>query len=81
MPPAPPAPPRLDTDKIKAALRSDGLIGATDKGFQFQLNDKAMLVNGQQQPAEVADKYRRLLGVQPGADGKSNRNIQISVSE
>ncbi|NVO86660.1 hypothetical protein HW556_17380, partial [Hymenobacter sp. P5252] len=58
-----------------------GLIGATDKGFQFQLNDKKMTVNGQQQPADVADKYRRLLDVQPAADGKSSRNIQISVSE
>ncbi|MBT2557281.1 M48 family metalloprotease [Hymenobacter sp. ISL-91] len=79
--PAPPAPPQLDTDEIRAALRSDGLIGATDKGFQLQLNDKTMTVNGQQQPANVADKYRRLLGVQPGADGKNSRNIQISVSE
>jgi hypothetical protein len=29
----------------------------------------------------VADKYRRLLDVQPATDGKSSRNIQISVSE
>ncbi|WP_242478921.1 M56 family metallopeptidase [Hymenobacter lapidiphilus] len=79
--PAPPPPPLLTTDEIRAELRRDGLIGATDKGFQFQLNTKTMTVNGQQQPAAVANRYRRLLGVEPATDGKSSRNIQISVSE
>lgn len=79
--PTPPTPPRLDTDDIRAELRRDGLVGATDKGFQFQLNGERMTVNGQQQPAAVAEKYRRLLDVKPDADGKTRRNIQISVSE
>ena len=79
--PAPPVPPRPNTNEIRAALRRDGLIGATDKGFQFQLNGPQMTVNGQPQPAAVAEKYRRLLGVPPATDGKSNRNIQISVNE
>lgn len=79
--PAPPPPPVLTTDEIRAELRRDGLIRATDKGFQFQLNNKTMTVNGQSQPTAVADKYRRLLGVEPATAGKSSRNIQISVSE
>ncbi|SES95304.1 M56 family metallopeptidase [Hymenobacter actinosclerus] len=81
LPAPPPPPPVLTTDEIRAELRRDGLIGASDKGFQFQLNNKTMTVNGQQQPAAVADRYRRLLGVEPGTAGKSSRNIQISVSE
>ncbi|SDX91592.1 M56 family metallopeptidase [Hymenobacter psychrophilus] len=81
LPAPPPPPPVLTTDEIRAELRRDGLIGATDKGFQFQLNNKTMTVNGQPQPTAVADRYRRLLGVEPATAGKSSRTIQISVSE
>ncbi|UYZ63220.1 M56 family metallopeptidase [Hymenobacter weizhouensis] len=80
-PPAPPAPPRMDTDEIREQLRKDGLVGASDKSFQFQLNDDGLVVNGQKQPAALADKYRRLLDAPDAKGSRRSRNIQISVSE
>lgn len=77
--PAPPMPPRLDSDQIREALRKDGLIEKDAKSFMFQLNSKGLMVNGEQQPAAMADKYRKLLG---NSNGQSiNTNINISVSE
>ncbi|HEX8505826.1 MAG TPA: M56 family metallopeptidase, partial [Hymenobacter sp.] len=63
--PAPPRPPRassIDTRALRDELRKDGLIGATDKSFQFQLNDAGFTVNGKRQPDETAAKYRKLMG-------------------
>ncbi|SHK59040.1 M56 family metallopeptidase [Hymenobacter psychrotolerans] len=81
-PPAPPAPPRIDSGRIREELRKDGLLGKDEKSFQFQLNDSGLRVNGQAQSAEMAAKYRKLLDVPANTSGsRSNRNIQISVSE
>ena len=77
--PAPPAPPRLDPDQLREALRQDGLIGKDTKGFTVQLNAKGMVVNGEPQPAAVADKYRKLLG--DGATGGKSSSINITVNE
>ncbi|QNH63176.1 M56 family metallopeptidase [Hymenobacter sediminicola] len=80
--PAPPAPPRVDSGRIREELRKDGLIGKDVKSFQFQLNDSGLRVNGQPQSAEMTEKYRKLLDVPASTNGsKTNRNIQISVSE
>ncbi|TYZ05806.1 M48 family metalloprotease [Hymenobacter lutimineralis] len=81
-PPAPPAPPHLDSDEIRAELRKDGLLGATEKSFQFQLNDDGLTVNGKAQSAAMARKYRRLLDVpEPTPGQKRKQTVQISVSE
>jgi len=81
MPPAPPAPPAVDSNVIRDELRKDGLIGKKDKGFQFQLNNKGLFVNGKKQSEALTKKYRELLDVPAGTNGKSSRTIQISVSE
>ncbi|MBG8552654.1 M56 family metallopeptidase [Hymenobacter guriensis] len=81
-PPAPPAPPRLDSNRIRQELRKDGLLGATEKSFQFQLNDDGLSVNGKTQSAEMARKYRRMLDMpEPTAGRKNKQTFQISVSE
>ncbi|WBA40280.1 M56 family metallopeptidase [Hymenobacter canadensis] len=77
--PAAPAPPRLDSDQLRETLRKDGLIEKDAKGFMFQLNNKGLVVNGEPQPAAMADKYRKLLG--HSNSQSSNTNINISVSE
>ncbi|WP_426059655.1 M56 family metallopeptidase [Hymenobacter sp. B1770] len=61
-PPRPPKAPSIDTKTLRDELRKDGLIGATDKSFQFQLNDAGFTVNGKQQSDEIAAKYRKLVG-------------------
>ncbi|MBX0290853.1 hypothetical protein K3G63_10410 [Hymenobacter sp. HSC-4F20] len=81
LPPAPPRAPRVDSDEVRAELRKDGLIGATDKAFQLQLNESGLTVNGKKQSAETAEKYRRLLEAPDGKGGTTRSNIQISVSE
>ena len=73
--PAPPLPPRLDKETLGQELRKDGLIGADDKGFQLQLNDSGLTVNGKRQSDELAGKYRKLAG---HADGKKF-NMTIST--
>ena len=80
-PPAPPVPPRLDSEELRSELRRDGVLGTSDKAFQFQLNEQGLLVNGKKQSAALAEKYRRLLDAPMDSNGKSQRNIQISVSE
>ncbi|MCC3157241.1 M48 family metalloprotease [Hymenobacter sp. 15J16-1T3B] len=58
-------------------LRQDGLIGATDRSYQFRLNGSEMVVNGKKQSADTAAKYRKLMG---GAKGeKVNMNITINA--
>ncbi|GAB3306240.1 M56 family metallopeptidase [Hymenobacter tenuis] len=80
-PPAPPAPPRFDSDEVRKELRKDGVLGASEKSFQFQLNDSGMTVNGKKQPEALAKKYRKLLELPAETDSKSRRNIQISINE
>ncbi|RPD50243.1 hypothetical protein DNI29_05450 [Hymenobacter sediminis] len=81
LPPLPPLPPRMNSDEVRAELRKDGLLGANEKGFQLQLNESGLMVNGKKQSDTLADKYRRLLNAPSGNGGKSRSNIQISVSE
>ena len=76
-PPAPPAPPRVDADELRSELRKDGIIGANDKQFQFQLNEAGLTVNGKKQPTGLAAKYRRLTG----HEGDKNFNISMSFEE
>ncbi|RSK35486.1 M56 family metallopeptidase [Hymenobacter metallilatus] len=87
LPPAPPRvpraprPPRFNSDNIRAELRKDGVLGANEKNFQFQLNEEGLTVNGKKQSAELTEKYRRLLD-EPDANGRNvRRNVQISISE
>ncbi|GGG32156.1 M56 family metallopeptidase [Hymenobacter glacieicola] len=81
LPPAPPKAPSANSDEVRAELRKDGLLGATEKAYQLQLNESGLTVNGQKQSAELAEKYRRLLDVPASNGGKTRSNIQISVSE
>ena len=76
-PPAPPAPPRFDTEGVRSELRKDGIIGANEKSFQFQLSNSGMTVNGKKQSDELAAKYRKLTG----HTADSSFNINISTQE
>ena len=76
--PAPPAPP--STDRLRAELRRDGLIGVRDRNFSFELNDQGGRVNGQPLTATQEAKYRRLLR-HPATKGKSSSSFSISVDE
>jgi beta-lactamase regulating signal transducer with metallopeptidase domain len=79
-PPAPPAPAAPKTDKLRAALRQDGLIGKSDRSFSFELNDKGGRVNGQAlTPAQVA-RYRQLMG-QPASGKGQSSTFNINVNE
>ena len=79
-PPPPPAPAAPKTAELRAALRSDGLIGKNDRSFSFQLNDKGGRVNGQAlTPAQVA-RYRQLLGQPASGKGKTS-TFNINVDE
>lgn len=80
-PPAPPRPPRINSDQIRTELRKDGLLGADEKNFQFQLNNSGLTVNGKKQSEEMATKYRNMLEGPDSTGKNTNRNIQISVSE
>ena len=53
----------------------DGLIRADDKGFQLQLNDSGLTVNGKRQSDKLAAKYRKLAG---HANGKKF-NMMVST--
>ncbi|RAK67120.1 M56 family metallopeptidase [Hymenobacter edaphi] len=58
-------------------LRQDGLIGEADRSYQFRLNGTEMVVNGKKQSADLAAKYRKLMG---GAKGeKVNMNITVNA--
>ena len=76
-PPAPPRPPQVDTETLRNELRKDGLLGASEQSFQFQLNGSGLTVNGKKQPDELAAKYRKLTG---HADGRTF-NMSISTQE
>ena len=76
-PPAPPAPPRMDSEELRNELQKDGIIGADEKSFQFQLNASGLTVNGKKQSDALAAKYRKLTG---HADGKKF-NMMISTQE
>jgi len=79
-PPAPAAPAAPKTDKLRAALRQDGLIGKNDRNFSFELNDKGGRVNGQAlTPAQVA-RYRQLMGQPVSGKGQSS-TFSINVNE
>lgn len=58
-------------------LRQDGLIGAADRSYQFQLNGTEMVVNGKKQPTETAARYRKLMGGVKGE--KVNINITVNA--
>jgi len=76
-PPAPPTPPQIDTESLRAELRKDGVIGAGDKDFQFQLNGSGLTVNGKKQSDELAQKYRKMTG----HDNGKKFNVTISTQE
>ncbi|GAA4498041.1 hypothetical protein GCM10023172_14150 [Hymenobacter ginsengisoli] len=79
-PPPPPAPAAPKTEKLRGALRQDGLIGKDDRSFSFQLTDKGGRVNGKElTPAQVA-RYRQLLGQPASGKGKSS-TFNINVNE
>ena len=84
LPSPPPAPPRVPADntgKVRDELRRDGLIGADDKNFSFQLDDRGARVNGRALTPAQAEKYRRLfLPAAPGK-GKNKSTLSISVDE
>ncbi|GAB3576886.1 M56 family metallopeptidase [Hymenobacter daeguensis] len=76
-PPAPPLPPQIDTESLRDELRKDGVIGAGEKDFQFQLNGSGLTVNGKRQPDELAQKYRKMTG----HDNGKKFNVTISTQE
>ncbi|QKG56173.1 hypothetical protein GKZ68_05645 [Hymenobacter sp. BRD128] len=79
-PPPPPAPPAPKTEKLRGALRQDGLIGKDDRSYSFQLTGKGGRVNGKDlTPAQVA-RYRQLLGQPASGKGKSS-TFNINVNE
>ncbi|RSK51468.1 M56 family metallopeptidase [Hymenobacter rigui] len=80
-PPRPPRAPRFNSDNIRAELRKDGVIGASEKSFQFQLNDEGLTVNGKKQSDALANKYRKLVDESDGNGRNTHRNVQISISE
>ncbi|WP_298739781.1 M56 family metallopeptidase [uncultured Chitinophaga sp.] len=57
--PAPPSSPVMnkEADKILDDMRKDGLIKNKDK-FSFQLNQTALIVDGEKQPDDVFRKYK-----------------------
>jgi Zn-dependent protease with chaperone function len=58
-------------------LREDGLIGANEKKYRFQLDSSGLVVNGKRQSDELAAKYRQLVGHD---DGKKH-SINIEIEE
>lgn len=78
-PPAPPAP--TSSTKVRDKLRRDGLIGATEKNFSFQLDDKGGRVNGRSLTLAQLAKYRRLFLPAATGAGKSKSAISINVDE
>ncbi|AMJ66823.1 M56 family metallopeptidase [Hymenobacter sp. PAMC 26628] len=78
-PPAPPAP--TSSNKVRDELRRDGLIGATEKNFSFQLDDKGGRVNGRALTPAQFEKYRRLFLPAATGPGKSKSVISINVDE
>ncbi|GAB3834856.1 M56 family metallopeptidase [Hymenobacter jeollabukensis] len=58
-------------------LRQDGLIGDADRSYQFRLNGTEMVVNGKKQSADVAAKYRKLMGGTKGE--KVNMNVTVTA--
>lgn len=43
--------------KIEEELKNDKILGDNGKSFQFELTEKALTINGKQQPKELLDKY------------------------
>jgi bla regulator protein BlaR1 len=79
--PAAPRPPRAPEDRserVREALWQDGLLEKSEKSFSLQLNSKGLIVDGKQQSAALADKYRKLLGVTDAKNSKSTINITVS---
>ncbi|WP_400193770.1 M56 family metallopeptidase [Hymenobacter sp. B81] len=76
--PRPPRAPKavFNSTDVRAALIRDNIIGATDQTLQLRLNSKEMVVNGKKQPADVAERYRKLLGGTEG--GSINMNVTIT---
>ncbi|GAA4375653.1 M56 family metallopeptidase [Hymenobacter koreensis] len=66
----------LNSVDIRSELLRDQLINSGDRTLQFRLNNKEMVVNGKAQPAEVAERYRKLLG---GAEGSRSVNMDIVI--
>ena len=78
-PPPPPAPP-VSSDKLRDALRQDGLIGKTDRNFHFELNDRGGKVNGKALTADQVARYRQLLHQPASGKGKSS-SFNMTINE
>jgi len=79
LPPMPP-PPAPDANRLREALRRDGLLGAKEKNFSFELNNDGARLNGRALTPAQAAKYRQLLSPGSGRQG-SKSNISITISE
>ncbi len=77
-PPAPPAPPR--TDRLRDALRRDGLLKADERSYSVDLDEKGGRFNGRPLTPEQAARYRQLLRSGSRPAGGQER-ISISVNE
>ncbi|KAA9338349.1 M48 family metalloprotease [Hymenobacter busanensis] len=66
----------INSVDVRSALVRDQIIEDDDNTLQFRLNNNEMVVNGKKQPADVAARYRKLLG---GTEG-SNVNMDIVVN-
>ncbi|MBC7449707.1 MAG: hypothetical protein H7330_16780 [Hymenobacteraceae bacterium] len=71
-----PPPQPIETSELRDQLRRDGLIGKNAKRFRFEARNGELRINGQKQPTDVAEKYRRLIG-----SAYNNRTISIEVNE
>lgn len=76
--PRPPRAPEDRSEQVREALWQDGLLDKSEKSFSLQLNSKGLTVNGKQQSAALADKYRKLLGASDAKNSKSTINITVS---
>ncbi|MBO0359271.1 M48 family metalloprotease [Hymenobacter sp. BT186] len=76
--PRPPRAPEDRSERVREALWQDGLLDKSEKSFSLQLNSKGLTVNGKQQSATLADKYRKLLGASEAQNSKSTINITVS---
>jgi len=76
----PPPPPAPDVNRLREALRRDGLLGAKEKNFSFELNNDSALLNGRALTPAQAARYRQLLSPGSGRRG-SKSNMSITTSE
>jgi len=67
------------TSRIEKEMMRDGLIDSVDK-YRLELSADAMKVDGEEQPASIAQKYRDMYERNTGISFQGDTNIVISKS-